>query len=73
MPPQTQNKVLLQASSQASSSLLSCLWVADLPSWALKRLEPELKDQAVIILEGRRVRGACERARKAGIPTATTH
>ncbi len=67
MPPSTQNKSQIQGSSNTTSSLLSCLWVADLPSWALKRLEPELKDQAVIILEGRRVRGACEQARKAGI------
>jgi nucleotidyltransferase/DNA polymerase involved in DNA repair len=67
MPPQTQTKPSHQVSSPSISSLLCCLWVADLPSWALKRLEPELKDSAVIILEGRRVRGTCEQARKAGV------
>jgi hypothetical protein len=67
MPPQTQNKPSTQASSQYVSSLLCCLWVADLPSWALRRLEPSLNDTPLVVLEGRRVRGACERARKAGI------
>ncbi len=67
MPPQIQTRSQIQASSQMTLSLLSCLWVADLPSWALKRLEPDLRDKAVVVLEGRRVRGACEQARKAGI------
>jgi impB/mucB/samB family len=41
--------------------------VADLPSWALQRLEPNLRDLPVVVLQGRRVIGACARARKSGV------
>jgi impB/mucB/samB family/impB/mucB/samB family C-terminal domain len=46
---------------------VSCAWVADLPSWAIKRLEPNLHDLPVVVLAGRRATGVCALARKAGV------
>lgn len=58
--PQTQPRV-------RGSRSLACAWVADLPSWAVKRLEPALRGLTVIVLQGRRVVGICPIARKAGV------
>ena len=44
-----------------------CAWIADLPSWAVKRLEPKARDGALVVIAGRRVIGACSRARRAGV------
>jgi nucleotidyltransferase/DNA polymerase involved in DNA repair len=67
--PQTHNPApSLQTKPKVRGSRsLACAWVADLPSWAVKRLEPALRGLTVIVLEGRRVVGVCALARKAGV------
>jgi len=48
-------------------SAFACLWIADAPTWALERLEPDLRGQAVIALEAGRVSGVNALARRAGV------
>ena len=64
--PEPVSRVGLESSSPRAS-VFACAWVSDLPSWALQRLEPNLRELPVIVLEGRRVVGQCERARKMGV------
>jgi nucleotidyltransferase/DNA polymerase involved in DNA repair len=66
MPPRTQPAPHTPR-LETPSRTLACAWIADLPSWALQRLEPKLRDQPVVVLEGRRAVGVCERARRAGV------
>lgn len=66
MPPHTQ-PTSTPARLEQVSRLLACAWVSDLPSWALQRLEPGLRETPVIVVSGRRVIGRCERTRKAGV------
>lgn len=66
-PRAAPNSADSSAVSAGVSSGIACAWIADLPSWAVKRLEPSLRDQAVVVLEGRRVIGMCPVARKAGV------
>ncbi len=47
--------------------VFACLWIADAPSWALERLEPDLRGRAVIAVDAGRVRGANTLARRAGV------
>jgi impB/mucB/samB family len=68
MPPRTQPQPAPTATRlDPVSRTLACAWVADLPTWALQRLEPKLREQPVVVLEGRRAAGVCERARRAGV------
>ena len=68
MPPHTQAKpTTAPARLETPSRLLACAWVSDLPSWALQRLEPGLRETPVIVVSRRRVIGRCERARKVGV------
>jgi impB/mucB/samB family len=69
MPPQTttQSSTKPWNARATPPSRIACAWVADPPSWALQRLEPGLRDTPMVVLEGRRVTGRCERARKAGV------
>ncbi len=70
MPPKNRiehySQPQLKNSSRSASSLLSCFWIADLPTWAVRRFEPTAT-APVVVLEGRKVGGACELARKAGV------
>ena len=64
--PQPTSRVVT-SSSRRPAPTFACAWVSDLPSWALQRLEPTLRETPVIVLEGRRVIGCCEQSRKAGV------
>ena len=66
-PRATPNLADSSAVGAGISNGIACAWIADLPSWAVKRLEPTLRDQPLVVLEGRRVIGICPVARKAGI------
>ena len=48
-------------------SAFACLWIADAPTWALERLEPDLRGRAVIALEAGRVSGVNTLARRTGV------
>jgi DNA polymerase IV len=61
------NKKLVLPVTARSGSTIAALWVADPPSWAVERLDPNLAGRAVIVLEGPRVIGANSVARKAGV------
>ena len=67
MLPVTEVQAKRQGSSTVHGSSFACTWVADVSSWALKRVEPNLRETPVIVLAGRQVYGACEVARKAGV------
>ena len=67
MPPTSQTKPQSSLKLELPVKTVACVFVADLPSWALQRLEPGLRETPVVVLAGRRVAGICERARKAGI------
>ena len=67
MPPTSQTKPQSSLKLELPVKTVACVFVADLPSWALQRLEPNLRETPVVVLAGRRVAGVCERARKAGI------
>ena len=48
-------------------AVFACLWIADVPTWALERLEPDLRGQAVIATDAGRVCGANTVARRSGV------
>ena len=54
-------------SSQIPSSAFACLWIADVPTWTLERLESSLEGRAVIAVEGGRVIGVNALARWTGV------
>ena len=49
------------------SGAFACLWIADAPTWALERLEPDLRGRAVIAVDAGRVVGATTLARRTGV------
>ena len=63
----TPNPTALGSHPPEHARSVSCAWVADPPSWAIKRLEPKLRDLPVVVLAGRRAAGVCALARRAGV------
>jgi nucleotidyltransferase/DNA polymerase involved in DNA repair len=60
------------ASSCTPSSTFACLWIADLPTWTLERLDASLEDRAVIAVDGARVGGANTAAHWTGVRVGDT-
>jgi hypothetical protein len=54
-------------SSQHPSSAFACLWIADVPTWTLERLDANLEDRAVIAIDAGRVTGVNALARWTGV------